>query len=846
MPISPPALTSDWNAPDSLWDWFFLAAIICLLVFMPFSLGVVEAWSELVVVCAAFLLAGGLLLRGFLDATFRPTLNRTFLLLLAILALIVVQLAPLPSGLVSSLSPQSTELRQNLLGDLAPNLAEGTSGLSTLSLYPYETAHDLRMAIVFTLLFVTAANVFRSATQIKRALLVVFVVGCLEAGIGLLQILTLSKKIHWMVAERAQVVTSGSFINYSHFCQFVNLTLGAGVALLLVRMKEDSGSDRGDTSRLIDLRSERYLLPLAGIVLCALAVLTSMSRNGAISLLIAAGVIGVLLYRRGVLSARGWLISMAPWCVLLILFLTCFDTIYDRLATLDDNQPLEQRLEATAGTLRAWRDFPVLGAGLGTHEYLFPLYDASATTSMAEHADNDWAQLLEEFGLLGGGVVLLFVLSIFTIASKLMLSGKTTLSTAAFGLSFGLLATAWHSVSDFGQHLPGIFSLTAVISGLLIAIARSEDIANFNPDYQAKKRLLWGIPASVLLLLTGWWTISGAGAAYRAEAWGNVALGYEHRLQAEKWQASDQDYVDLLTAAQHAAEAEPNNPKRSYMLNQYRWRSISRGRDPETGNIHLDPRVLPFVSQIADEIAKVRTLCPMYGPLYSLEGELRLLVLGEAAGSKLINQAAKLTPYHVATTRLAGQVAASEGHVDRAITLLNRTVALDPRQFQAVAGIYLKELQRPDLAEELAGNNYGRMLHLAQLLEKEVADADTVEPQKTDYFFLAEELRVRALARLRDLVDSGEASAGEVAKLANIEMRDNHPEAAIDLYRKALVKQYGQTAWRLALSRALLKAGDTEQALRQAKIVLRLKPQSRAAIKLIKETGVLPINSPEK
>ena len=840
MPTHSPTLTSDWHAPNSLWDWFFLVMLGCLLAFMPFSLGAVESWSELVVVCAAVLLAGGLLLRGYFDATFRLATSWTYLPLLAILALIVLQLAPLPSGLVSSISPQSDELRQELLGNLAPT----ADGQTTLSLYPYETSHDLRMAIVFALLFVTAANAFRSATQIKRALLVIFIVGCVEAGIGLLQILTLSNKIHWLYAEQAKVVTSGSFVNYSHFCHFVNLALGAGVALLLVRINEDSRHDQVDTSRPTDLRAERYLRPLAGIVLCALAVLTSMSRNGAISLLLAAGVIGVLLYRRGVLSARGWLMGMAPWCVLLILFLTCFDMVYDRFATLEDHQPFEQRLEMTAGTLRVWRDFPVLGSGLGTHEGVFPLYDEAVTTSMAEHADNDWAQLLEEFGLLGGGAVLFFVLSIFAVAGKLMFSGKTTLSTAAFGLSFGLLATAWHSLSDFGQHLPGVFSLTAVISGLLVAIARSEEVANFDPEFRAKNRLLWGIPAAVVLLLTSWWILSGAMAASRGEAWSNVALGYEQRMQSEKWQASDQDYVDLLTAAQHAAEAEPSNAKRGYMLNQYRWRSISRARDPETGSIHLDPRVLPFVSQIADEIAKVRTQSPMYGPLYSLEGELRLLVLGEAAGSQLINQAARLTPYHVATIRLAGQLAASEGHVDRAVTLLNRSVALDPRLFRAVTRVYLKELQRPDLAKNLAGNNYGRMRQLAQLLDKESADA--AEPQKTDYFFLAEELRELALARLRDLIESDEATPREVAQLANIEMQDHHPEAAIDLYRKALARQYGQTAWRLALSRALLKAGDPEQAFREAKIVLRLKPQSKPAINLLEEIGVLPVNSSGK
>ncbi len=861
MPKPSPLVASDWHTSESRWDWFFLVMLTGLLAFMPFSLGAVEAWSELVVVCAALLLAIGLLLRVWFDSTFQLARSWTYLPLTAVLALIVVQCVPLPPSLVSSLSPKSVELRQELLGVITPEV-DGASaangapaaadGQTTLSLYPYETSHDLRMALVFAVLFVTVASVFRTSAQIKLAILVVFVIGCVEAGVALLQILTLSTKIHWMYAERGQIVTSGSFINYSHLCQFLNLTLGAGVALLLIRMKEDSRRDRGGASRLTDLCGDRYLRPLSGIVLCAVAICTSMSRNGAISLLIASGVIGLLLYRRGVLSARGWLMGMAPWCVLLVLFFTSFDKVYDRFATLEDQQHLQQRIEMTAGTLRAWRDFPVLGSGLGTHENVFPLYDKAVSTSMAEHADNDWAQLLEEFGLLGAGAVLAFVLSVFWVAGKLIFSGQTTLSTAAFGLSLGLLATAWHSLSDFGQHLPGIFSVTAVISGLLVAIARFEIRKNReqstedpNPYLRPPKyQYLLGVPASAGLLLFGWWAGAGAVAAYRGETWANVAQAFEQRLQAEDWPASDQHYIDLLTVAQLATEAEPNNVKHGYLLNLYRWRSISRARDPENGTILLDPGVLPFVSQIAEEVARVRSLCPTYGPPYALEGELRLLVLGQPAGSQLIAQAARLTPYHASTSFIAGQLAAREGRLNEAVALLNRTVALEPGKFRAVASLYLNEFQRPDLAQQLAGDNYGKMVQLGRMLEAPLPDSD--EPTKAKYAELAEKLHGHALTRLRELVSSGKASAGEMANLAAVEVRDHHPQAAIDLYQRALAHRYGQIRWRLALAKALVEVGEMERALREARIILRFKPQSRAAKQLIEEISVLPVNPPSE
>lgn len=836
-----PELSGSWNTHTNRWDWFFLSVLALLLIFLPFSLGVVEAWSELVVVGLASLLSCGLILRSWLDAEFRIARTYAHVPLLLVLALIFIQLLPLPVWLLQILSSTSVELRETF----GSTSAQAPSGWKTLSLYPYETAHDLRMAYIFTAVFVTAASIFRSKDEIKRALWMVFGLGCIEASIALLQILTLTKRVHWMFAERGQVATAGSFINHSHFCQFLNLTLGAGVALLLVRMKEDSRRDRGEASRFVDLRGERYLRPLTGVVLCTVAVFTSMSRNGVLSLLIAAGIIAVLLYRRGVLSVRGWLLGAVPWLVAVVLFFTSFDTVYERFAKLDDGSALSGRLEMTASTLRAWRDFPLLGSGLGTHEYVFPLYDESAISQMAEHADNDWAQLLEEFGVVGGAAVLAFVLSIFWLAGKLMLTGRASLSTAAFGLSLGLLATAWHSLSDFGQHLPGVFVLTAMVSGLVVAVARYESRKTDGKTRASASKSSGGSPRFVgklivlvcaLVIVCCGWSLYSAWAVYRGEAWARVAFGIESRLQENDWQATEQEFVDLLTAAQYAADAEPSNVKHAYLLNLYRWRSISQTRDPNTDDLLLSSESMPFVSQIADQLMQLRVICPMYGPIHGLEGELRWFVLGEAEGRELIEQAAQLTPYDAATCFVAGQLAASEGRWKEARRLLKRTIALEPRRFLAVARFLLVSANRSELALELAEEDYQKTSQLLKVL-------DDLKEARPEYLGLADDLRERSRTRLREIVESGQASAIQLHQLARVERRAGRLPAATELLRKALTLDYGQKGWRLSLARILIELGETDQALREAKIVQRLDPHSKQAAEIIDLIGDIEAKS---
>jgi len=843
--IEPPSIAAEWHTTSSRWDCIFLASLAGLLLFLLLSMGAVEAWSQLVVVVVAAAMSFGLLLRLWMDRTMRITPSWCYLPLLAILALIVLQLVPLPSGIVATLNPQTVELREDLIGAPAH-----TTAATTLSLYSYETAHDLRMALVFVGLFLVAATVFRTEQQIERALLVVFLVGCAEAGIALLQILTLTRQIHWGFGAAGGVATSGSFINHSHFSQFMNLTLGAGIALLLVQMKRDSRRERDRRNRMTELQGGHYLRYLTGIVLCTVVVFTSMSRNGVISLLIAAGIVGVLLFRRKVLDVRGWLMGMIPWCVLVVLFLTCFDTVYDRFAVLEDREQIDVRLEMTSGTLRAWSNFPWWGAGLGTHEYVFPMYDRGIMSSMAEHADNDWAQLLEEFGLLGAAAVLAFVISVATIAVRLMFFGRTSLSTASFGLVFGLLATAWHSLSDFGQHLPGVFCVTAVVSGLLLAIARYEaSKAKVRRKKGKQKVKIKGVPrerssrlplmiASLCLPLVAWWAIAGAFRAYQGEAWNSVSLAIIGRLQAAEWEPTDQHYADLLAAAENAAAAEPSNVKLGHLLNYYRWRSMSRISDPDTGNILLEPESLPFVERIADELASLRTNCPVYGPLYSLEGELRLFVLQQQAGARLIEHAAKLIPYDAGTNFLTGQLLAQQGRPDDAVEFLDRSVALNSGLFGRVAMLYLDQFQRPELAEQLAGDDYGRIVHLAGMMEQLETAADLSAR--------GARLRDRALSQLRELVAQDEASAQQIVALATIEINDGQPEVAIPLYRRALAVKYGQINWRLALARALQATGEYEQALHEARICLRLRPDHATARNLLEDLSVQIEASPNE
>ncbi|RIK76628.1 MAG: hypothetical protein DCC67_13635 [Planctomycetota bacterium] len=805
-------------APASRWDRALEFGLYGLLAFAPLALGAVEAWSELVVVAMAALLSLGLALRAAFDKSFQPVWTWVYAPLGAFLLLGFVQLLPLGEASVDALSPSTNALRRELLSaDYTPAAAR------TISLYPYATAHSVRLVLVGCAVLAVVVHVFRTPAAMKRLLGVMFALGCAEAALALLQIFTFADGIYWSLP--AGRVTSGSFINYSNFSQFMNLSIGAGLGLLLVRIREDEPRDGHAVLGLTELRAHAGLL--AALAVCAVSVFTSMSRNGMISLATAAAIVGTALFARGLLSRRGWLVAIIPMATLAVLLGTVFDAVYDRLATLEDDQSLAHRWELARGVLRAWQQFPLWGSGLGTHAIVFPLFDAACVAALAEHADNEYVQLLEESGVLGAAAAGAMFAMVVVMIVRLFRRGRTPISAAAFGLALGLIAVVIHSASDFGQRLPAVFCLTAAACGLLVQISRWERHAAGTDAHRGSEhswpRLAAAAATAAVLAGIWYWALADAAAAFSGESWRGVALQVDERIRADlsrgvAEETLDEEFGDLLVASEHASASAPGNVHYAFWLNAYRWQAVHRS----AAALPKDAALMALVERIADALADVRRICPTYGPAYALEGQLRLAVLGDSRGSELVRRGVRLAPHDPVACLTAGEIAAHEGRVDEAMELLSRAVALNRASFRDAAAALLVTLRRPDLAENLASGDPDRLQQLASL-------AATLEGQTA----LADRFRRAAETALRRKVADGTAVPRELAAVAALDAADERHDEAVGLYRRALASEYQRVDWRMALARSLAAVGRAEEAAREARICLRLKPGHAEARRLV-------------
>jgi hypothetical protein len=172
---------------------------MALLAFMPFALGVVEAWSEEVVV----LLSGAMVVCLLLRLLFQPAggFARTWAYapLGLFVLLTVVQLVPLPRAVLEAVTPNTVAMKVSPAGALSQ---PAPAGAMTISLYPLATERALRLALAVSAVFVVTVNVYRRTSQIERLLTAVAVVGGGIALLALAQIVTNAPGIYWRVPVR--------------------------------------------------------------------------------------------------------------------------------------------------------------------------------------------------------------------------------------------------------------------------------------------------------------------------------------------------------------------------------------------------------------------------------------------------------------------------------------------------------------------------------------------------------------------------------------------------------------------------------------------------------------------
>jgi len=810
--------------------------LIVMLAFMPLAFGVVEAWSEMIVIALAGAMSVCFLLKPVVTGRVSVSWTWAYVAVAAFLAVALLQLIPLPTALVRAISPNTASRKAELLGDL-PGAGEALSYM-TISFYPHATRHGLRLVLAIAAVFAVVLNVYRRPDQIVRLLAAIAAIGAGIAVLAVAQNLFGNNKIYWFAESPNGVAHSGPFVNHSHYAQFMNLSIGAALGAFLYL------TGRGFARRKVvpEVVAEYLGSPearpawalLAMMVVGAGTVFLAMSRGGVISMLMAGALTTVVLSLRRPMRGSGWImvvLALGAFCCVLYIG---FDAVYDRLATLRDLSEAESgRGQIVRDIAVAWARFPVLGTGLGTHEVVYPEFDRSTVPALASHAENEYAQAVEETGILGLAALLAFAGLIGIHYVRAVKGNHVPIGSVAYGLGFGLVAILLHSLSDFGQHLPANAVLTAVFCALLICLSRlgkgQADESHEAVCVTARSRPFWMAGLAVVFIVWAWGLL-GANSARLAEAHWKQVLAAERGLMENGWQGTDDEYVQLLGHAGKAVDRQPDNVMYRHWLNVYRWHSLSRTTDPNTGLLLLPVEALEFAERIAEELNRARAACPTFGATWCVLGQLERSVLGRIdEGAHHIREGVKLAPCDATARLVAGTLALEEGDVDVAFAHLDRAAALDGRLFREIAMLLTDQSDRPDLALRIAGDDLHRLNVMVSVLEATGQSTESVE-----------QTRRKIVALLEQRCREPNPPAWVLASLAGMYARDGSVAEAADYYRQALDLDYGRVEWRFSRARLLEQMGALADAIREAETCLRLRPEHTAAKRLIDRLSVDP------
>jgi O-antigen ligase len=456
----------------------FPIAIIVLLTWGVLAMGGSPLWAGAPI--AVFACATGIL--GFLHNEGLAQIRRfrtMFMALVLVTGAIASQLAPLPSGLVETLSPLRDGAQfERLLAvadrrdaDAVPAIADGAA--RPLSIAPQRTLLGLGFAFGMSLLLAGAACGF-SAFRITPLVRLLTILGVVVALLGIYHTTTNTLVIYGVFQPFVSryELRSAPFTNGNHqagwllmiFC----LTVGAFAGEVAQGTRGVRPTWRDRILWLSSNQANLAALLLFAAIIMAIGILTTQSRSGAGSLAIAIAMLGFWSLRRQPSKRLRAAVSASLIIVAAIAFATSGSGVVSRLL-----QPSPDswggRLDAWEASLRILGDFWVSGTGFNTFGAAMLHYRGMQDARPFIEAHNDYLQLAVEGGLLVCIPALILGMCVFVAIRQRFRERQddAKLYWLRVGAVVGVIGIAAQSMVDFTLQMPGAAALCVT----LLAIA---------------------------------------------------------------------------------------------------------------------------------------------------------------------------------------------------------------------------------------------------------------------------------------------------------------------------------------------------------------------------------------
>ncbi|MEO7298269.1 MAG: O-antigen ligase family protein [Verrucomicrobiota bacterium] len=518
-------------------------------------------------------------------------------------------------------------------------------------LAPIEYVARIELIKIFTYAFLFLAivnNLSRQeATQIIGIVLVT--VAFALSIFAVYQFITHSPRVWWMFKPPAYVGRgSGTFINPNNFAGFLEMILPLGLVYTLLSRYSHAG---------------KIAFGYASAILMV-GVGSTLSRGGWVATAAGLSVFFVVLFCQRDFRIRS-LIVLGLILTLGVASIATTHKSQKRFQLLVSGESKkDDRIIYWNIAQKLWQENIWLGAGPAHYDMRFRQYRPAALQDRPDFAHNDYLNTLADWGLIGLGLILIFLALFYIGVFKTWRYVRRTSNDlerkssnkAAFvlGGSLGVLALLVHSFVDFNLHIPA----NAILALTLIALVTTY-LRFATESFWSSIRL----PGQVALSLVG------LAACFFLVDQGIRQIQEDQFLKAAE---REQTLVRKLQHLQSAFAIEPQNFETAYNIGEIlREQSWSGEPDQET-----------LAKEAMTWLQRSMKLNPFYPFSYVRYGMCLDWFTRTAEAEKYFETARSLDPNGYYTTAhlgwhllQTGDLAGAKKHFERSEELLPNSIA---------------------------------------------------------------------------------------------------------------------------------------------------------------------------
>jgi O-antigen ligase len=387
-------------------------------------------------------------------------------LLLALHALVLLQLVPLPLPLLRFVSPGSHAHWTHVLLD-------PSGAWRPISVSPPDTLRGLAFVAGFSLLFLAVFHELGERPWRRRSMLTVVLVGLAITVIALVQSVSPEpRRIYGIWRPRWDWAVFGPYVNGSHFAGYLLMAtaLAFGFATEnLSRLRAVWRRRRFGFLALGDREGNAAIRSAAAVVVLAAGIVAAGSR----------GAIGALLATAPILFVAARHRRRAALAIVALGGLgVAWIGLGGFFAALASRGIQHSRIDLWTDMLPMVPRFPLFGTGLDAFSTAYVTYQTVAKVGpdWIGEAHNEYLQVLLDLGAVGAILVAALLVIIFRSAFR-----RAGDSTVDLGLLGALAAVAVHNLVDFGWQIPANAATWVALAALACRERRTSDTPHDRP-----------------------------------------------------------------------------------------------------------------------------------------------------------------------------------------------------------------------------------------------------------------------------------------------------------------------------------------------------------------------------